>query len=102
MLGDLQKPNKRIVYMGMSSPKVTLTIRNRTEREYAEPAQRSDKNPDDNLKGESKMRTVTERPSFQGDLCIRRITEIPKGLTPAKPERGTYILAHSETGHHHV
>ena len=48
------------------------------------------------------MKTVTERPSFQGDLCIRRISSIPAGLTQAKPEAGAFILAHSETGHHHV
>jgi hypothetical protein len=48
------------------------------------------------------MKTVTERPSFQGDLCIRRISSVPAGLTPAAAEGGVYILAHSETGHHHV
>ena len=48
------------------------------------------------------MKIVTERPSFQGDLCIRRIDVIPAGLTAAKAENGVHILAHSETGHHHV
>ena len=48
------------------------------------------------------MRTVTKRPSFQGDLCIRRIDKLPSGLKPAKAEGGLFILAHSETGHHHV
>jgi hypothetical protein len=45
---------------------------------------------------------VSERPSFQGDICIRRIDEIPAGTSPAIPENGNYIVAHSETGHHHV
>ena len=48
------------------------------------------------------MKTVTSLPSFQGDICIRRIGEIPAGLTPARSEGGNYIVAHSETGHHHV
>lgn len=47
-------------------------------------------------------RTVTERPSFQGDLCIRRIACLPNGVKPMAAEGGLYILAHSETGHHHV
>jgi hypothetical protein len=48
------------------------------------------------------MRTVTTRPSFQGDLVIRRVDKMPKGLKCAAPENGFHILAHSETGHHHV
>lgn len=48
------------------------------------------------------MKTVTERPSFQGDICIRRVDTIPAGLTVGTAENGRYILAHSETGHHHV
>ena len=47
--------------------------------------------------------TVTNRPSFQGDLMIRRIDALPEGLTPSAPEKNDqHILAHSETGHHHV
>ena len=38
----------------------------------------------------------------QGDLFIKRIDELPKSAKPAKPENGQYIVAHSETGHHHV
>ena len=48
------------------------------------------------------MKIVTERPSFQGDLCIRRVTAMPHGLLPATVEDGRYVVAHSETGHHHV
>jgi hypothetical protein len=48
------------------------------------------------------MKTVTERPSFQGDLCIRRIAEFPANLKEGKAENGHYILAHSESGHNHV
>lgn len=47
-------------------------------------------------------RIVTENFSRQGDLIIRRIHSIPSGLSDAIPEQGNHILAHSETGHHHV
>lgn len=48
------------------------------------------------------MKTVTSRPCFQGDLMIRRIDTIPTMALPSAPENGKHILAHSETGHHHV
>ena len=38
----------------------------------------------------------------QGDLLIRRIESIPATAKPLKAERGNFIVAHSETGHHHV
>lgn len=44
-----------------------------------------------------------ENCAAQGDLYISRIESLPGGLTPAKIKGGThYIVAHSETGHHHV
>jgi hypothetical protein len=33
---------------------------------------------------------------------IRRIDAIPANMKRAEPENGVHILAHSETGHHHV
>ena len=50
------------------------------------------------------MKTITKRPSFQGDLMIRRIDAPPTNakLRQAIAEGGNLILAHSETGHHHV
>lgn len=48
------------------------------------------------------MKTVTNLPSFQGDLCIRKVEEMPKGLSIMPSENGHFVLAHSETGHHHV
>jgi len=48
------------------------------------------------------MKTVTYKPSFQGDVMIRRIDNIPTNTKPAKAENGNWIIAHSETGHHHV
>jgi hypothetical protein len=38
----------------------------------------------------------------QGDVLIRRIDNIPDGLTPAEIVSGKHVVAHSETGHHHV
>lgn len=38
----------------------------------------------------------------QGDILIRRITELPNGVEKIEPENGRIIVTHSETGHHHV
>ena len=38
----------------------------------------------------------------QGDLLLRRIESLPGGLKPSAIECGQYIVAHSETQHHHV
>lgn len=48
------------------------------------------------------MKKVSYRPSFQGDLMIMRIDSIPAKVKPAAVENNLHILAHSETGHHHV
>jgi hypothetical protein len=38
----------------------------------------------------------------QGDLMIRRIGKLPAGIKQMATEQGAYIVAHSETGHHHI
>ena len=38
----------------------------------------------------------------QGDLYIRKVDVLPLNLKPKQSEKGKFILAHSETGHHHV
>lgn len=38
----------------------------------------------------------------QGDLLIRRIHTIPANAKPMAAEAGSFIVAHSDTGHHHV
>lgn len=38
----------------------------------------------------------------QGDLLLRRIEKIPDGVVKQRAENGKFILAHSETGHHHT
>lgn len=47
------------------------------------------------------MRTFKNQ-AAQGDLLIRRVEKLPAGLKPMATEGGKYIVAHSETGHHHV
>lgn len=42
------------------------------------------------------------RPGAQGDILIIPIDAIPPGAKMAKPEGQKFIIAHSETGHHHV
>ena len=37
----------------------------------------------------------------QGDMLLRKIEALPGGVTETKPDGEKYILAHSETGHHH-
>ena len=38
----------------------------------------------------------------QGDILIRRITEIPRDAVLQEPDKGRHVVAHSETGHHHT
>ncbi|MFM0263283.1 hypothetical protein [Paraburkholderia sediminicola] len=47
------------------------------------------------------MRTFKNQ-AAQGDLLIRRVDRIPNGLKQMVVDAGKYIVAHSETGHHHV
>ena len=47
------------------------------------------------------MKTFVNQ-AAQGDILIIRIQELPKDIKPAKSEKGKFIVAHSETGHHHV
>lgn len=45
---------------------------------------------------------LTDKPMAQGDLLLIPISNIPASAKPAIVEGGHYIVAHSETGHHHV
>ena len=48
------------------------------------------------------MKTV-KTIAAQGDIIIRRVDSLPAGVTPATDmAHGGHIVAHSETGHHHV
>lgn len=38
----------------------------------------------------------------QGDLLITRVKQLPQSAKLIKAEQGKFILAHSETGHHHT
>lgn len=46
------------------------------------------------------MKTITNI-GAQGDVIFRRIDNLPE-TAEALPENNEYIVAHSETGHHHV
>lgn len=47
------------------------------------------------------MKTIKNM-AAQGDVMFIRIEEIPADAVKAETECGKYIVAHSETGHHHV
>ena len=38
----------------------------------------------------------------QGDVYFERIDRLPEGVELAPVENGNHVVAHSETGHHHV
>lgn len=48
------------------------------------------------------MKKFTPPYVAQGDLNIFACQSIPDDLEPAEPIDGKHVLAHSETGHHHV
>ncbi len=47
------------------------------------------------------MKTI-ENQGAQGDVLFRRIEKVPAGATEQPRGKGGLIVAHSETGHHHV
>jgi hypothetical protein len=47
------------------------------------------------------MKTIV-RMGAQGDVLFRRVERLPKGLTEVEPKSKRKVVAHSETGHHHV
>lgn len=47
------------------------------------------------------MKKVSQM-AAQGDVMFIRINEIPSDAVEQKIENGKFIVAHSETGHHHV
>jgi gentisate 1,2-dioxygenase len=38
----------------------------------------------------------------QGDVYFLKVASLPVGMKQVSPENGHYIVAHSETSHHHV
>lgn len=38
----------------------------------------------------------------QGEIDTVKVSSLPAGIKKASAENGNFILAHSETGHHHV
>jgi hypothetical protein len=43
-----------------------------------------------------------ERLGHQGDVSFRRIASLPANVREVAPVDGLHVIAHSETGHHHV
>ena len=63
-----------------------LTRRNLTEKQVAQCGKR-----------------ILNKMGAQGDLLLRKCVTLPKeGLSERGPKNGAFILAHSETGHHHL
>ena len=48
------------------------------------------------------MTKTFNRYAAQGDFFIRRIDKLPADVEPIAPQKGVFVIAHSETGHHHV
>lgn len=49
------------------------------------------------------MNYTIQRYGAQGEVTFERVEEIPAGYVAAAPDHASgYIVAHSETGHHHV
>lgn len=50
------------------------------------------------------MKTINRKNgvSYQGDLAIIPIDKIPDNVIETQPKGENHIVAHSETGHHHV
>jgi hypothetical protein len=50
------------------------------------------------------MKTISKMgvPYFQGDVCFIRVEKLPDDAKPIGKSEKRVIVAHSETGHHHV
>jgi len=47
------------------------------------------------------MKTVKTM-AAQGDVLFRRVSGLPSGARQLQARDGAYVVAHSETGHHHT
>lgn len=47
------------------------------------------------------MKKVTKM-AAQGDVLFRRVSGLPSDAKPLQASDGAYVVAHSETGHHHT
>lgn len=48
------------------------------------------------------MVILKNKPQPQGDILIVPVDSLPDGLREVEPVDGKHIVAHSETGHHHL
>lgn len=56
---------------------------------------------DDPLFGPPGEIYAVENMALQGDVLLRRWDKLPEGAVEEKAEGGRFLIAHSETGHHH-
>ncbi len=47
------------------------------------------------------MKSFTQT-AAQGDILFNKVDDIPNGFIEMKKNDGSYVVAHSETGHHHT
>lgn len=45
---------------------------------------------------------IVKTQAAQGDVMFRRVERLPDDLRDVTPAQGKAVVAHSETGHHHV
>jgi len=67
-------------------------------RDIARRAYERSKQMDAKKNGPAEIRSI----GAQGDVLFRRVTSVPSGAAPVKPEDGRLVVGHSETGHHHA
>lgn len=49
------------------------------------------------------MKTLPDqKPGYQGDIKLQFVAELPPGCVERRAAGNVHIVAHSETGHHHV
>ena len=53
-------------------------------------------------KNSKPVKLLKRKPFRQGDVGFVPVDEIPSDARQAKSENGVFVVAHSETGHHHV
>lgn len=53
------------------------------------------------IKERNNMKTFNKC-AAQGDVMFLRVDSLPSNIKEVKPDHGNFILAHSETGHHHI
>lgn len=48
------------------------------------------------------MKNIIKNQAAQGDVMFRRLDAMPAGFTETTSHNGSFVVAHSETGHNHI